>query len=362
LLALIAVTLVVLGIAAVYSASSIRAVEMHHPGWYFALKQLVAAVLGGMLLVGAARIDYHVWQHERRAWFLLGATVVLLLILLLPFTHALAPETNGARRWLRIGPFGLQPSEFATLAAVIWTAMLASKKQKLLSNFRRGIVPFLVVLLPVAGLIILEPNLSSGALLLLLTGIVLFTAGARIGHFLLLAIVAIPIVWHQIVSVQYRVGRMVSFLSAGEDAADASWQITQSLVGMGAGQLLGRGIGEGTQKLGYLPQAFSDFIFSAIGEEWGFVGVVIILTFYTAYVAIGFHVARTARDRFGTLLATGLTAMIGLTAALHVAVTMALVPTTGLPLPFLSYGGSQLLVSLIATGILVNIAKSRGRA
>jgi cell division protein FtsW len=131
---------------------------------------------------------------------------------------------------------------------------------------------------------------------------------------------------------------------------------------MGAGQLLGRGIGEGTQKLGYLPQAFSDFIFSAIGEEWGFVGVVIILTFYTAYVAIGFHVARTARDRFGTLLATGLTAMIGLTAALHVAVTMALVPTTGLPLPFLSYGGSQLLVSLIATGILVNIAKSRGRA
>lgn len=359
LLGLIAGTMVVLGIAAVYGASSILAVEAGHAGWFFAFRQAMAAAVGSILLVFVARVDYRIWQ--RLAWPLLGGAALALLVLLLPFTHGIAPETNGARRWLRLGPFSAQPSELATLAAIMWTAMLATKKEPLLRNFRRGVLPFLVVLLPVAGLIVLEPNLSTGVLLLLLAGIVVFAAGARIGHFLLLGLVAIPLAWHEIASVHYRFARMVSFLSTGEDAAAASWQITQSLTGMGAGQLLGRGFGEGTQKLGYLPQASSDFLFSTIGEEWGFVGVVVILTLYTVYVAVGLHVARAASDRFGMLLATGLTCMIGLTAALHIAVTLALVPTTGLPLPFLSYGGTHLVASLVATGILINIANHRSR-
>lgn len=358
LLGIVAATLVVFGVAAVYGASSIVAVQRGDPGSWFAMRQLQGAMIGVVLLLVGARVDYHVWQ--RVAWPLLGATALILLLLLMPFAHPIAPELNGARRWLQLGPFGFQPSETAKFAVIAWTAMLATKKGDDLRHLRRGMLPFLVVLVPLSAFIVFEPDLSTGALVLLLAGVVLFTAGARIGHFLLLGVAALPIAWHEIVSVQYRLARMVSFLSRGDETADASWQITQSLIGIGAGRFVGTGFGEGLQKLGYLPYAYSDFIFSTIGEEWGFVGVTVILLLYAAYAALGLHIARTAPDRFGMLLAAGLTATVAVTALLHVAVTLDLVPTTGLPLPFISYGRTSLLVSLLATGVLINIADSRG--
>jgi cell division protein FtsW len=353
LIGVVAVTLVVFGIAAVYGASSIWAVGDGLAGGHYAWRQLLGAVVGiGLLLVGA-RVDYHKWADW--AWPLLGIAAAALLLLVLPFTRGIAPEVNGARRWLLLGPTAVQPSEAAKFAVVVWAAMLAAKKGDRIREFRLGLLPFLVVLVPIAGLVVIEPNLSTAAVVLLLAGTVLFTAGARIGHFLVLGILAIPVLWRELVTVQYRLTRMVSFLGAGEDVQEASWQINQSLIGIGAGRLFGVGFGEGMQKLGYLPYAYSDFIFSTIGEEWGFVGVSVIVGLFALYVGLGFRIARLAPDTLGVLLATGLTAMIGVAAFLHVAVTLALVPATGVSLPFISYGRSSLLVSLLATGVLMNI-------
>jgi cell division protein FtsW len=190
----------------------------------------------------------------------------------------------------------------------------------------------------------------------------MFTGGAKIGHFLLLIIAAIPLAFRELTQVQYRLARVTAFFSAGPDVTQTNWQIEQSLVGMGAGGLIGVGFGEGLQKLGYLPLAYSDFIFSTIGEEWGFLGVTFVVTLFALYVWMGVLIARRAPDPFGMYLATGITAMTGVTAALHMAVSLALVPTTGLPLPFISYGRSALLMSLFATGVLVNIGRQGARA
>lgn len=352
-----AATLSVFGIAAVYGASSITAVQMGHSGWTFALRQLGGVMLGLVLLIVVARIDYHVWQ--RFAWPLLGVSAVLVLIPVLPGMGGIVHEVNGSRRWIDLGLTTVQPSEIAKFTVVAWTAMLATKKGDVVREFQHGLLPFLVVVAPLALLVLLEPDFSTAALLFLLAGIALFAAGARIGHFLLLGMVAVPLAWREIVTAQYRLARMLTFLSPGADLSEANWQITQSLIGIGAGGVFGVGFGQGLQKLGYLPYAYSDFLFSTIGEEWGFIGTSLIILLFALYIGMGFRIARTAPDRFGMLLATGLTSLVGVTAFLHIAVTLALVPTTGLTLPFLSYGRSSLLVSLLATGVIINIGASR---
>jgi cell division protein FtsW len=359
LFGLIVVTLVAFGIVAVYGASSIWAIQNDYPGSRFAVRQIQGALAGLVLLLVATRVDYHVWQRD--AWLILGAVALVLIVPLLPFTESISPERNGARRWVGVGQMVLQPSEFAKFAIVAWTAMLAAKKGTVVRSFKRGVLPFIVILVPACLLILLEPDLSTASLTILLAAIVLFTAGARIGHFLVVALVALPFAWQWVASAQYRLQRMMSFLSPGEDLADASWQISQSLIGFGSGRLFGLGFGQGLQKLGYLPYAYSDFIFSTVGEEWGFVGVTLIVLLYAVFIAIGLRIARTARDSFGMLLAAGLTALIGLTALLHMAVTLSLVPATGLPLPFVSYGRSNLLVSLFTVGVLINIGSQGAR-
>jgi cell division protein FtsW len=358
LIGIVAATLAVFGVAAVYSASSIWAVQSGRPGEVFALRQLLGVIAGIILLAIFVRVDYHVWK--RAAWPALGAAVFLLLVPLLPFTLRIAPEVNGARRWIDIGPINIQPSELAKFAVVMWVAMLAVKKGETVRQFRKGVLPFMVIVVPVAGLVLLEPNLSTSVEIVLLAGIVLFAAGARIGHFLLLGVLAVPILWHEVASVQYRLARMVSFLGAGGDQQEATWQISQSLIGIGAGRLVGVGFGQGLQKLGYLPYAYSDFIFSTIGEEWGFVGSTVIIGLYGLFAVLGFRIARTAADDFGRIVAIGLTALIAVAAILHIGVTLAVVPTTGISLPFISYGRSSLLVAFAATGVLINISAQRG--
>jgi cell division protein FtsW len=359
LVGVVAVTLAVFGIAAVYGASSIAAVQSGQSGWAFALRQLVGVGVGIFVLLTVSRIDYHLWQ--RFAWPLLGFTVLLLLVPLLPPFHRLTPEINGSRRWINLGIFTVQPSEIAKFATVVWTAMLATKKDESVREFKRGVLPFLVILALLGVLVLMEPDMSSAVELALLGGIVLFVAGAKIGHFLLLGIVAIPVAWHEATAVQYRLARILTFMSPGADISESNWQISQSMIGIGAGRLFGVGFGQGLQKLGYLPYAYSDFLFSTIGEEWGFVGAALIILLFGTFIGLGLRIARTAADRFGMLLGTGLTAMVGVTAVLHMAVTMAMVPTTGLTLPFLSYGRSSLLVSLLATGVIINIGRNRVR-
>ncbi|HEY6091703.1 MAG TPA: putative peptidoglycan glycosyltransferase FtsW [Gemmatimonadales bacterium] len=348
--------LVVFGLAAVYGASSLVTTSGGQVGASFALRQAVGAAVGGLLAVIFARIDYHRWR--RWAWPLLGITMFLLLIPLLPFTHGITPTINGARRWVNLGVLTLQPSELAKFSVVVWCAMLAAKKGEQVRDFKKGLLPFLVVLVPVIGLIFLEPHLSMALLVAILAGSVLFTAGARIGHFLVLGVATAPLVFGAVATAQYRLARVLTFLNAGAAPAEATWQVQQSLTGIGAGQLLGAGFGEGQQKLGYLPYAYSDFIFSTIGEEWGFVGVLVIALLFGTFVWLGFRIARKAPDQFGQLLASGISVMIGLSVVLHLGVSLAVIPATGVTLPFMSYGRSSLIVALAATGVLASVGRA----
>jgi len=347
------------GIAATYGAASLLTVRGQSVGLDFAGRQLSGALLGGVLLLLASRQDYYRWRAL--AWPLMLATLVLLLIPVLPFTTGIAPVVNGARRWIELGPVGFQPSELARVAVVVWCAMLAAKKGKQIREFKKGMLPFIVVLGLVAFLILLQPNLSMATLVALLGGLVLFASGAKIGHFILLSGAGVILVFHQIRDAQYRLARLVTFLNPGDETTEAGFQIHQSLVGIGSGGIFGTGFGQGQQKLGYLPYAYSDFLFSTIGEEWGFLGVLAVVALFALFCWLGFRIARTAADPFGQYLAVGLTAAIGLTAFMHMAVSLGLMPTTGLTLPFMSYGRSSQVISLLATGILINIGRSRGR-
>ncbi len=358
LLGMLTAVLVVFGIAATYGAASLITLQGKNAGFGFALRQLAGAAMGGILLLLASRLDYYRWRQL--AWPLLLVTLVFLLIPLLPFTLAMAPPVNGARRWLDLGPINFQPSELARLVVVIWCAMLASKKGLQVREFKKGVLPFMLILGLVSVMILLEPNLSMATLVALLGGLVLFTSGAKIGHFMLLAGLGMILVFHQIRDAQYRLARLVTFMNPGDATADGGFQISQSLVGIGSGQLFGVGFGEGQQKLGYLPYAYSDFLFSTIAEEWGFVGVVAVVALFSLFCWLGFRIAKTAADPFGQYLAVGLTATIGLTAFMHMAVSLGLMPTTGLTLPFMSYGRSSQVISLLGTGILINIGRLRG--
>jgi cell division protein FtsW len=355
---MVTAVLVVFGIAATYGAASLVTLQGKNAGFGFALRQLSGAVAGGILLLLASRLDYYRWRQL--AWPLLFVVLVLLLIPLLPFTHAIAPTVNGARRWVDLGPINFQPSELARIVVVIWCAMLASKKGVQVREFKKGVLPFMLILGLVSLLILLEPNLSMATLVALLGGLVLFTSGAKIGHFLILAGLGMILVFHQIRDAQYRLSRLLTFMNPGDAVTDAGFQINQSLVGIGSGGLFGVGFGEGQQKLGYLPYAYSDFLFSTIGEEWGFLGVLTVVALFSLFCWLGFRIARTAADPFGQYLAVGLTATIGLTAFMHMAVSLGLMPTTGLTLPFMSYGRSSQVISLLGTGILINIGRLRG--
>ena len=360
LLAVVTATMVVFGIASMYGAASLLSSKSgENIGLSYTITQVTGAVIGGIALLVVSRIDYRLWQ--RFAWPLLLITIVFLLIPLLPFTHGIAPLRNGARRWVDVGPVNFQPSELARLVIVIWCAMLAAKKGDQVRQFKKGVLPFLVVIGFVAGLILLEPNLSMATLVGLLGMMVVFTAGAKIGHFLLLAFGAVLLVANQITDVEYRIRRFTAFMDGGSATSDAGFQLAQSIIGFGSGRVLGLGFGEGQQKLGYVPYAYSDFLFSTIGEEWGFLGVLVVVLLFGLFCWMGFRIARTASDPFGQYLAVGLTAAIGISAFLHMAVTMGLMPTTGLTLPFMSHGRSSLMISLVGTGILINIGRQRGR-
>ena len=360
LLAVIAMTLVIFGIVAVYGASSLEVVQGGgYRGSQFMMVQASGAVIGGVLMLIASRVDYYRWRQF--AWPLLLLTVVILLPLVLPFPDSIAPSRNGSRRWLRLGPMSFQPSEVARLVVVIWCAMLATKKGAQIREFKKGVMPFVVILGLVFALVLLQPNLSMATLIAMLGGIVLFSAGAKIGHFMLLLVGGAILAFDRIQAAQYRLARAANFLNGG-DLEGKGYQINQALIGFGSGGLFGVGLGEGQQKLGYLPYGYSDFLFSSIGEEWGFIGACMVIALYTTFCWLGFRIARTASDPFGQFLAIGLTATVGVTAFMHMAVNLKMMPTTGLTLPLMSYGRSSLVISMLGTGILINIGRMRGRA
>jgi cell division protein FtsW len=359
LLLLITMSLVVVGLASVYSASS-ALVERGQPVYSArVLVQIAGAAMGGLLLLLAARVNLE--RVRRLAWPLIGVTALLLLVLVIPGTTSIAPRINGARRWLDIG-VSIQVSEIAKLAVVIWTAMLCAKKGTEVRRMSKGLLPVLTVVGPIGVLIMLQPDLSTAVSIPLRAMLVLFVAGARIGHFILVGLLAVPLLWKQIEAAQYQLLRMTAFLDPGPDRLGSSYQIDQALIGVGSGGFLGVGFGEGHQKLGFLPYPYSDFIFATIAEEWGFVGVLILVTLYLGYVVVALRLARATGDPFRQLLGVGLATMIGADAFLHMAVSVGLVPTTGLVLPFISYGRSGLVTAMVATGLLINLGTRRRQA
>jgi cell division protein FtsW len=358
--ALVIVTGIILafGLAVLYSASALQAMREGHDSMYYLLRQLSGLALGVVLFAIAAKVDAERWRGW--AWPLLGLAILLLLIPVLPFTHRIAPRLNGSRRWVNVG-FLFQSSEFAKLAVIAWTAMLIVKKGDSLRRLTKGLLPFLLVLFVLNLLVILEPDLSMAMTFTLIMGIMLFAGGVRIGHVIFLGIIAIPLLWREVERVQYALLRMTAFFNPGNDLPAAGYQLKQSLIAVGSGGLFGVGFGQGRQQLGFVPFPYNDFIGSNIGEEWGFLGIVGITLLFVAYGWLGFRIAKQARTTFQQLLAIGLTFMTVSTAFLHLGVVIGLLPTTGLTLPFVSFGRTNLVMSILMTGILVNIASTRER-
>lgn len=353
---LMGLTLLILsfGLVTLYSASSVYAIRQGVPDHYYVLGQAIGAGVGFALLLLAAWAPYRIWEYL--AWPLVGACTVMLLLCVLPWTRAIAPEINGARRWLRLG-VSFQPSEIAKIGVIVWTAATAVRKAEHFRSLRRGLVPFLLVWSVVVGLIAAGPDLSTAVVVAFLGFTVLFAAGARIAHFVFLGVLLAPLVYWQL-QADYRMERMQAFLQQVSDPTGAGYQVRQSLVAFGSGGISGVGIGEGRQKYGFLPDAHNDFIFSMIGEEWGLVGVVALVLLYVSVVLIGFRVASRAPDLFGELLAVGCASLVAIQAILHMAVGLGLAPATGLALPLVSYGRSNLIVTFVAIGILMSIARS----
>ena len=355
-LLLLTAVLLAFGLAVLYSASAMLALSDSLGSAHYLIRQLTGLAVGAVAFAIAAKMDAERWS--KWAWPFMATTILLLLVIVLPFTTAIAPRINGSRRFLFGG--SIQPSEIGKLAVIMWTSMLLVKKGDQMRRLTKGLLPFLIVIGVLDLLVVLEPDLSVAMMYTLVMGIILFAGGVRIGHFVALGILAVPVLWHEMEKLQYVMLRMSTFLDPGK-APDVSYQLKQSLIAVGSGGAFGRGFGEGRQQLGFVPFGYNDFIASNIGEEWGFIGLLLLTAAFAMYAWLGFRIARTARTPFLQLVALGLTVTVVITAFLHIGVVVGLLPTTGLTLPFISYGRSNLVLSLFMTGVLVNIGSHKER-
>ena len=351
----ITVVLLLFGLLTLHSASSVMAERDDLPHYHYVVRQGSGVLLGLVVMLVCSRVPTE-WLARLAPHMMIGS-LLLLIVVVLPFTGAIAPEINGARRWIRLPGVTLQPSDIAKIAVLVWTAALAVRKRHLLRHLGRGLAPFLVGWGAVLLLILLEPDTSTACLIAALGGAIVFAAGGRIGHFVLLGALTVPFVTPML-RAGYRAARWDSlFLNPGGPVDDSVVQSYQSLVALGSGGVKGAGFGAGRQKFGFVPEAHNDFIFAMIGEEWGFVGSLALILGYLALIAIAFRVARRAKDLFGELLAVGVASLIGLHAFLHIGVGLGVFPATGLSLPFVSFGRTNMIAMLAAVGILLAVAR-----
>ena len=350
----IAVLLALIGLVMVYSASAVVAGNRFHDWTYFLKRQVAWLAFGFVLLHLASRLDYTLWQR----WTvpILVVTFVLLVVVLIP---ALGVTAKGARRWLRLGPVSIQPAEIAKFVMVFYLSSYLTRKESRLEDFKSGLMPPLIVVGAVAGLILLQPDMGTVVVIGLVTFGLLFVAGARPGHLVGLLLVALPLGTALILSSPYRRQRLMTFLEPWKDPEAAGFQVTQSFLAFGSGGPFGVGLGESRQKLFFLPEAHTDFVLALVGEELGLVGTIAIMILFAALVLRGFLIASRAQHPFGRHLALGITLLFGLQALINAGVVTGLLPTKGLTLPLVSYGGSSLIMSLLGIGILLNISRDR---
>lgn len=349
----IVLALIAFGVVMVFSASAVFASQRYGDGHFFLVRQGAFALIAMPLMILVSRIDYH--YLRALTYPVLGACTLLLLYIALGFGHS----AGGAARWIPVGPVHVQPAEMAKVAMILWLAYSLSKKQEAIRTFKIGILPHLIVMGLLALLCLRQPDFGSAAMICVLTFVMLFAAGAKVGPIALLitggASVAAMLVW----SSPYRMRRVEAFLDPFSHRQDAGYQIAESLLAIGSGGATGVGIGDSRQKLFFLPEAHTDFIGSIVGEELGFVGIALIVFAFAWIVVRGARVAFRSVDEYGTFLAIGITVFIGLQAFINLGVVTGLLPTKGLALPFLSYGGSSLLVNAAAMGILLNVSRPR---
>jgi len=353
LMIFIPIIMVGLGIIMIYSASSIFAAERFNDNAYFFKKQAIFGVFGIICMLLVMKIPYSFFNKiAYPLWF---ACLSLLIILLIP---GIGTKVGGAVRWLRLGPLSFQPSEMAKLAVIILLASSLSKKDpSKIKTFSIGVLPHLIFVLPVCFLIILQPDFGTSVIILSVFFTILFAAGVPFRYLSLMGIIAGSAGTLLIICKGYRFARLLTFLNPWEHSTGSGFQIVQSFLAFGSGGLWGTGLGRGTQKLFYLPEPHTDFILSVIGEELGFVGVITVATLMLILIVCGINIAMHARDMFGTYLAVGITSLIGLQATINMCVVMGLLPTKGIPLPFISYGGTSLLLNLTSVGILLSISR-----
>jgi cell division protein FtsW len=339
------------GLVMVFSASEVQGwLWFHNPAYYFE-RQLMWLALGVILLFAGANLDYH--RLRPLAWPLGVVTVVLMVLVLLPHFGV---EVNGARRWLRLGPLQMQPAELAKIAAIIFMALWLERHRDRLSSLEDGVVPFLALLGFTILLVILERDLGTT---MIVAGILLaqfLVAGGRKRHVLLLALIIALCVYLFIRMEPYRLHRILAFVDPWSDPLNAGFQAIQSVVALGSGGFAGLGLGHSIQKYQWLPFAHTDFIFAIVGEETGLLGTSAVLALFGLFAYRGYRVALKAPDAFGSLLACGVTTWIALQALINIAAVTVTLPTTGIPLPFISYGGSSLAIALLAVGILINVS------
>ncbi len=356
-LVLLAATLAlcVLGIVMVYSASAVSAHSRMGDSAFYLKRQALAFGVGILGMIGVLKIGY-----RRLAFFaypVLLLSIALLIAVLIPGVGSMA---GGARRWIRLPGFSLQPGEFAKMALVIYLAYSLAKKREKVKIFSIGFLPHCIITAILAVLALVEPDFGTAVTMGLILFALLFAAGAKISYLIGSILLALPLAYHLIASSPYRMKRILAFMDPWTYRRDVGYQIAESLMSIGSGGVTGLGLGDGRQKLFFLPEAHTDFIFSIIGEELGLLGVTMVIALYGVIVWRGSRAVLNSSESFGAYLALGITVFIGSQAVVNMAVVMGMLPTKGLTLPLVSYGGSSLVVCLIAVGLLLSIGQSRG--
>ncbi|MCR4337951.1 MAG: putative lipid II flippase FtsW [Candidatus Omnitrophica bacterium] len=344
--------LIFVGIVMIYSSTGIYALQEMGDKLYFLKRHLIFLSLGLLLTLGVMMIDYRILQKLSKP--ILFVAVILLILVLIP---GIGQYINGARRWFKMGPFNFQPSEFAKLAMVIYAADFLARKQSKVKSFFHGFLPLMTVVGVVCALILKQPDLGSSFLIGVVVLTMLFVAGVELKYLGFLGFMTLPAFFVLIVNVPYRWTRIITFLDPWEDSQGTGFQLTQSQIALGSGGIFGVGLGHSMQKLFYLPAAHTDFILSIIGEELGFIGAFTVILFFIAFIWQGARLAKRVSDPFGYFLSIGIVVMLGFQAMINIGVSIGALPTKGLPLPFISYGGSALIFNLMEIGLLLNISR-----
>lgn len=352
ILLVLTVSLLAIGLTMVYSASAIWAEYKFDDSFFFAKRQMLFAAVGMIAMFFIMNIDY--WTWKTWAKILIIVCFVLLVLVLIP---GVGNVRNGSRSWIGIGAFSIQPSEFMKLAMIAFLAKYLSERQKYITSFKKGLVPSLGIVFLAFGMIMLQPDLGTGTVMVGTCIVMIFIAGAKISHFVGLGLIGVAGFVGLVLSAPYRIKRITSFLDPWQDPLGSGFQIIQSLYAIGPGGLFGLGLGQSRQKFFYLPEPQTDFIFAILAEELGFIGGSLILLLFSLLLWRGIRIALGAPDLFGSFLAVGIIAMVAIQVMINIGVVTGLMPVTGITLPFLSYGGSSLTLMLCAIGVLLNISR-----